>query len=90
MAQASVLAVSSPRFNTSIKNRLVVSNLETSFSAVSLPFVMTPDACLALDGENIVIQKGKEELRRIPLHNLDGIVAFGFTGASPALMWKVL
>ncbi|QAT51290.1 hypothetical protein EQM14_09285 [Caproiciproducens sp. NJN-50] len=51
---------------------------------------MTPDACLALDGENIVIQKGKEELRRIPLHNLDGIVAFGFTGASPALMWKDL
>lgn len=25
-------------------------------------------------------------MRRIPLHNLDGIVAFGYTGASPALM----
>lgn len=49
-------------------------------------YVMTPDAYLALEGENVVIQKGKKELRRIPLHNLDGIVAFGFTGASPALM----
>lgn len=49
-------------------------------------YVTTPDAYLALDGENVVIQKGGEELRRIPLHNLDGIVAFGYTGASPALM----
>ncbi|WBY63808.1 MAG: CRISPR-associated endonuclease Cas1 [Thermocaproicibacter melissae] len=49
-------------------------------------YVTTPDAYLSLDGENIVIQKGGNELRRIPLHNLDGIVAFGYTGASPALM----
>lgn len=49
-------------------------------------YVTTPDAYLALDGENVVIQKGGEELRRIPLHNLDGIVAFGYTGTSPALM----
>lgn len=49
-------------------------------------YVTTPDAYLALDGENVVIQKGGEELRRIPLHNLDGIAAFGYTGASPALM----
>ena len=49
-------------------------------------YVTTPDAYLSLDGENVVIQKSKEELRRIPLHNLDGIVAFGYTGASPALM----
>lgn len=49
-------------------------------------YVTTPDAYLALDGENVVVQKGGEELRRIPLHNLDGIAAFGYTGASPALM----
>ncbi len=49
-------------------------------------YVITPDAYLSLDGENVVIQKGGDELRRIPLHNLDGIVAFGYTGASPALM----
>jgi CRISPR-associated protein Cas1 len=30
----------------------------------------------------------KEELKRVPLHNLEGIVTFGYTGASPALMGK--
>lgn len=49
-------------------------------------YITTPDAYLSLDGENVVIQKGGSELRRIPLHNLDGIVVFGYTGASPALM----
>lgn len=49
-------------------------------------YVTTPDAYLSLDGENVVIQKKGNELRRIPLHNLDGIVAFGYTGTSPALM----
>ena len=49
-------------------------------------YVTTPDAYLSLDGENVVVQKDGNELRRIPLHNLDGIVAFGYTGASPALM----
>ena len=49
-------------------------------------YITTPDAYLSLDGENVVIQKGGSELRRIPLHNLDGIVAFGYTGASPTLM----
>lgn len=49
-------------------------------------YVTTPDAYLSLDGENVVIQKGGNELRRIPLHNLDGIIAFGYTGASPAFM----
>lgn len=49
-------------------------------------YVTTPDAYLALDGENVVVQKDGGELRRVPLHNLDGIVTFGYTGASPALM----
>lgn len=49
-------------------------------------YVLTPETYLALDGENVVLQKGGEELRRIPLHNLEGIVAFGYVGASPALM----
>lgn len=49
-------------------------------------YVTSPDAYLALEGETVVILKGESELRRIPLHNLDGIVTFGYTGASPALM----
>lgn len=49
-------------------------------------YVTTPDTYLALDGENIVVQSGGEELRRVPLHNLENIVSFGYQGASPALM----
>lgn len=49
-------------------------------------YVTSPDTYLSLDGENIVILKGDAEAGRIPLHNLEGIVAFGYTGASPALM----
>lgn len=49
-------------------------------------YVTTPDTYLSLDGENIVVQKEKEEKIRLPLHNLEGIVTIGYTGASPALM----
>jgi CRISPR-associated protein Cas1 len=49
-------------------------------------YVTTPDAYLALDGENIVIRGGDETLLRVPLHNLESIVTFGYMGASPALM----
>jgi len=49
-------------------------------------YVTSPNTYLSLDGENIVILKDGTELLRIPLHNLEGIVAFGYNGASPALM----
>jgi CRISPR-associated protein Cas1 len=49
-------------------------------------YVTTPDAYLSLDGENVVVRKDDADLRRLPLHNLEGIVTFGYTGASPALM----
>ena len=49
-------------------------------------YVTSPNTYLSLDGENIVILKDEIEVSRIPLHNLEGIVAFGYTGASPALM----
>src|SRR5690625_64696 len=49
-------------------------------------FITQPDVYLSLDGDNIVLLKGKENLGRVPLHNLESIVAFGYTGASPALM----
>ncbi|HBM74609.1 MAG TPA: subtype I-C CRISPR-associated endonuclease Cas1 [Clostridiaceae bacterium] len=49
-------------------------------------YVTSPDSYLSLDGENIVILKDDTEAARIPLHNLESIVAFGYTGASPALM----
>lgn len=49
-------------------------------------YITSPDRYLALDGENIVVQAKSEEIARIPLHNLQAIVTFGYTGASPALM----
>lgn len=49
-------------------------------------YVTTSDSYLSLDGENIVILKDKEVLRRIPIHNIQSIITFGFIGASPALM----
>nr|WP_308742892.1 type I-C CRISPR-associated endonuclease Cas1c [uncultured Anaerocolumna sp.] len=49
-------------------------------------YVTSPDKYLSLDGENVVILSNNEEISRIPLHNLEGIVTFGYTGASPALM----
>ena len=49
-------------------------------------YVTSHDTYLSLDGENIVVLKEQEELIRVPLHNLEGIITFGYTGASPALM----
>jgi len=49
-------------------------------------YVTSANTYLSLDGENIVILKDEAEIARIPLHNLEGIIAFGYTGASPALM----
>ena len=49
-------------------------------------YVTTHDAYISLDGENIVVHKGDERLLRVPVHNIEGVVTFGYTGASPALM----
>jgi len=49
-------------------------------------FITQPDVYLSLDGDNIVLLKERERLGRVPLHNLESIVTFGYTGASPALM----
>ncbi|OBZ15733.1 subtype I-C CRISPR-associated endonuclease Cas1 [Bacillus sp. FJAT-27264] len=49
-------------------------------------YITQPSVYLSLDGDNIVLLKDEEKLGRMPLHNLESIVAFGYTGASPALM----
>ncbi|WP_059104777.1 type I-C CRISPR-associated endonuclease Cas1c [Shouchella shacheensis] len=49
-------------------------------------FVTQTDVYLSLDGDNIVLLKEKEKLGRVPLHNLESVMSFGYTGASPALM----
>ncbi|HRR89169.1 MAG TPA: type I-C CRISPR-associated endonuclease Cas1c [Eubacteriales bacterium] len=49
-------------------------------------YVVRPDAYLALENESVLIKENTEIVLRVPLHNLQGIVHFGYTGASPALM----
>lgn len=49
-------------------------------------YVTTPEAYLAKDGLNVVVSVNKEELFRIPIMNVEGIVTFGYMGASPGLM----
>ena len=49
-------------------------------------FVTQSDAYLSLDGDNVVVLKDDIKLGRVPLHNLESVVTFGYTGASPALM----
>lgn len=49
-------------------------------------YVTSENSYLALDGENVVVFEEKQEIGRLPLHNLEGIVSFGYRGTSPALM----
>lgn len=49
-------------------------------------YVTTPENYLALEGETVLIRRDEENIARLPLHNLESIVTFGYTGASPALM----
>lgn len=49
-------------------------------------YVTSENSYLSLDGENVVVLEDKEERGRVPLHNLEGIVCFGYRGTSPALM----
>lgn len=49
-------------------------------------YVTNPDAYLSRDGENVVVRVDQDEAFRVPVHYLEGIVTFGYVGASPALL----
>lgn len=49
-------------------------------------YVTSENSYLSLDGENVVVLEDQKEIGRVPLHNLEGIVSFGYRGTSPALM----
>ncbi len=53
---------------------------------LNMLFVTSPDAYLSRDGENVVVSVDGEAKFRMPVHNLEGIATFGYTGASPGLM----
>ena len=45
-------------------------------------YVTSENSYLGLDGENIVVFEEQKEIGRLPLHNLEGIVSFGYRGTS--------
>ena len=49
-------------------------------------YVTTPEAYLSKDGQNVVVSVKQQEVFRIPAINIEGIVTFGYMGASPGLM----
>lgn len=49
-------------------------------------YVTSENSYLGLEGETIVVYDDRREVGRLPLHNLEGIVSFGYRGTSPALM----
>ena len=51
-------------------------------------YVNNPDRYLSLEGENLVISQEGKEIGRVPLHNIERIMTFSHSGASPALMGK--
>lgn len=49
-------------------------------------FILSEDVYLSLDGENVVAARDKQTVARYPLHTLQNIITFSYSGASPALM----
>ena len=49
-------------------------------------YITSENSYLRLEGETVVICDGEQKVGQLPLHNLDGIVSFGYKGISPALM----
>lgn len=49
-------------------------------------YVFTDNAYLALENENVVAKSKGVEIGRVPLHTLQSIVSFSYSGASPGLM----
>lgn len=49
-------------------------------------YVTSPEAYLACEGENVLVKVENEVRFRLPIHNIEGIVCFGYQGASPAMM----
>ena len=49
-------------------------------------YITTPEAYLSKDGLNVVVSVQQQEVFRIPIINIEGIVTFGYMGVSPGLM----
>lgn len=53
---------------------------------LNILYVTTPESYISKDGLNVVISINQKEVFRIPIINIEGIVTFGYMGASPGIM----
>ena len=51
-------------------------------------YINNPDIYLSVDGETLAINHEGKVIQKVPFHNIESIVTFGYAGASPALMGK--
>jgi CRISPR-associated protein Cas1 len=51
-------------------------------------FVLSEDAYLALENDNVVVLQTDKKLATVPLRSIEEILCFSYKGASPALMGK--
>lgn len=49
-------------------------------------YVTSPDSYLHRDGTNLVVDVGGKEVGRIPIHNIQQVMCFGYSGASTGAM----
>jgi CRISPR-associated protein Cas1 len=49
-------------------------------------FITSENAYLSLDGETVIVEIDKVKAGQFPLHTLESIVCFSYSGGSPALM----
>jgi CRISPR-associated endonuclease Cas1 len=49
-------------------------------------YVTSSDTYLSHEGESVVLRIGDKAPFKVPIHNLESIVTFGYTGASPSFM----
>ena len=49
-------------------------------------YVTSPDSYIHRDGTNVVVEVSGKERGRLPIHNVQQVVCFGYAGISPSLM----
>lgn len=49
-------------------------------------YILTPNAYLHKDGENLVVKIDEKEKFRIPIQNIESVISFSYMGASPGAM----
>lgn len=49
-------------------------------------YVTSPDSYIRRDETNIVVEVSGKERGRLPIHNVQQVICFGYVGISPGLM----